>query len=94
MFVNQIAFFMTILRRLKFGTAEMIKSQKATTLLEAIKQVKATYLKCGFLVTHILLDGQFKPLQGDAAGMGYGYHIEYRVSRQTCPRGQAIHPHR
>jgi hypothetical protein len=62
-FVNKIPFFMTISRHIKFGTAEMIKSQKAVTLLKAIKQVKSAYMKQGFNITHLLVDGQFKPLR-------------------------------
>jgi hypothetical protein len=45
MFVNKITFFMTISRQIKFGTAEMIKSQIAVTLLKAIKQVNSAYIQ-------------------------------------------------
>jgi hypothetical protein len=37
MFVSQIPFFMSISRHIKFGTAEMIKSQKAPTLPAGLK---------------------------------------------------------
>jgi hypothetical protein len=75
MFVNKIPFFMTISRHIKFGTAEMITSQNAKTLLTAIKHVKSAYLKRSFKITHILLDGQFEPLHGDTAGLGITLNV-------------------
>jgi hypothetical protein len=45
MFVNQIPFFMSISRHIKFGTAEMIASLKGAALLTAIKHVKLAYMK-------------------------------------------------
>jgi hypothetical protein len=62
MFVNKTPVFMTVSRHITFGTAEMIRSRKAVTLLAAIKQVRLAYMKRGFHVTHLLADGEFKPL--------------------------------
>jgi hypothetical protein len=81
MFENKIPFFMSISRHIKFGTAEMIKSQKAPTLLAGIKQIKCAYLKRGFNITHILLDGQFEPLRGDTAAIGIALNVESRDER-------------
>ncbi len=78
MFVNRIPFFMSISRHIKFGTAEMITTQKATTLMTAIKHVKSAYLQRGFKITHILLDGQFESLRGDAAAIGITLNIVSR----------------
>ncbi len=82
MFVNKIPFFMTISRHIKFGTAEMIKSQTSATLLTAIKQVKSAYVKRGFNITHLLVDGQFEPLRGEAAAIGITLNVVSR--RRTC----------
>jgi hypothetical protein len=60
---------MTISRHLKFGTSEMIKSQKESTLLATIKQVQSKKMQGGFQITNILLDGQFESICGDAAGI-------------------------
>jgi hypothetical protein len=45
MFVNKITFFKTVSRHIKFGTAEMLKTQLHKTILAAIKQVKSIYMK-------------------------------------------------
>ena len=78
MFVNRIPFFMSISRHIKFGTAEMITTQKADTLMTAIKHVKSAYLQRGFKITHLLLDRQFELLRGDAAGIGITLNIVSR----------------
>jgi hypothetical protein len=70
MHVNKIPFFISVSRHIKFGTAEMITSETATTLLVAIKQVKRAYAQRGFALRTMLLDGQFEPLQADLAGIG------------------------
>ena len=69
MFVNNIAFFMTISRYIKFGTAEMMKNQQNKTFLVAINHVKSIYIKRGFQISVVLLDGQFESLHGDLADM-------------------------
>jgi hypothetical protein len=69
MFVNKIPFFMTISRHIKFCTAEMLTNQKSPTILSAIKQVKKIYMKRGFQLDHMLMDGQFEPLRADLADM-------------------------
>jgi hypothetical protein len=70
MFVNKIPFFVTISRFLKFGTVEMIGNQKSTTILQAIRDVRAVYHRRGFRVTHVLMDGQFDPIRGELASLG------------------------
>jgi len=69
MFVNKVAFFVTISHNLKFGTTEMLPNQKSKTILGAIQQVKAIYSQRGFAISAILMDGQFDPLRADLADM-------------------------
>ena len=69
MFVNRVAFFVTISRHLKFCTAEMLVNQQAKTILTAVKQVKAIYNQRGFMVTTLLMDGQFDVLRADLADL-------------------------
>jgi hypothetical protein len=47
----------------------MLQNQKSKTTLAAIKQVKSIYMKRGFKLNHMLMDGQFEPLQADLANM-------------------------
>jgi hypothetical protein len=69
MFVNKIPFFMTISRHIKFCTAEMLINQTSKTLLAAIKHVKSAYMKRGFNLKLMLMDGQFDHLRADLAGI-------------------------
>jgi hypothetical protein len=71
MYVNKIPFFVSISRHIKFGTAEMLKSESAAQqLMTSIKLVTQTYVTHGFRVTSMMVDGQFEPLQGELAGLG------------------------
>jgi hypothetical protein len=67
MFVNKRPFFMSISRQIRFGTGEMIQNQKSATILAAIKQIKSIYMKRGFKLDHMLMDGQFEPLWAELA---------------------------
>ena len=68
--VNKMPFLVTISRAIKFGTVAWLKNAKADTLLEQIKTVRNTYIKRGFLLDFVEVDGQFEPLRGALAGMG------------------------
>jgi hypothetical protein len=70
MYVNSILFFVSTSRHINFGTAEMLKSESPAQLLASIKPVTQTYATHGFLVTRMMVDGQFEPLRGDLAGIG------------------------
>ena len=75
MFVNRIPFFVTISRHIKFSTIEMLQNQQANTILTAIRQVKSVYMKRGFSITNLLMDGQFEHLRGALADL----HITLNV---------------
>jgi hypothetical protein len=62
MFVNKIPFFVTILHDIKFRTTEVLPNQKTLALKSALTHVLSIYRKRGFIVTTVLMDGQFKPL--------------------------------
>jgi hypothetical protein len=70
MYVNRIPFIMSISRCIKFGNADMLKSKSAVQLLASIKLVTQTYAPRGFLVTRMMVDGQFEPLRGELVGLG------------------------
>jgi hypothetical protein len=69
MFLNKIPFFMSISRHICFGTDEMLHNQKSATILAAIKQIKSIYMKRGFKLDHMLMDGQFEPLWAELADL-------------------------
>jgi hypothetical protein len=70
MYVNRIPFPVSISRHIKFGTAEMLKSESAVQLPASIKLVTQTDATRGFLVTRMMVDGQFEPVRGELAGLG------------------------
>jgi hypothetical protein len=61
---------MSISGHIKFGTAEMLKSESAVQLMASIKLVTQTYVTRGFRVTSMMVDGQFEPLRGELAELG------------------------
>jgi virulence-associated protein VapD len=65
MFVNQIPFFITICRNIKFGTIEVLKNRKNPTILQAFKNVNAIYNNLGFQITMGHTDNEFEPMRGD-----------------------------
>ncbi|MGL4351112.1 MAG: hypothetical protein ACRCT2_11200, partial [Plesiomonas shigelloides] len=69
MFVNKIAFLVTISRDLKFGTIQAIANKKLATVLGALKEVFKRYRTGGFTVAATLMDGEFEPTRGDLAAM-------------------------
>jgi hypothetical protein len=46
-----------------------MKNQNSSTILAAIKQVKSIYMKRGFVLNSMLMDGQFEPLRADLADL-------------------------
>ena len=68
--VNKMPFLVTISRAIKFGTVAWLKNAKITTILSAIKDVRDIYMKRGFSLEIVEVDGQFEPLRGELAPMG------------------------
>eukprot|EP00978_Attheya_sp_CCMP212_P010734 scaffold26100_cov31-Attheya_sp.AAC.6 len=60
---------MTISRRMQFGTAKTLINQQAKMLIASIKKVKALYMKRGFRIQTMLMDGQFEPLRAKMADL-------------------------
>ncbi len=75
MFVNRIAFLITISRSLKFGTVEKIPNRKAMTILKAINNVREVYFNRGFIVKVGLMDNEFEPLRGDLTKLGIQLNV-------------------
>ncbi|KAI2499082.1 Reverse transcriptase (RNA-dependent DNA polymerase) [Fragilaria crotonensis] len=72
MFVNKLPFFMTISRHIKFSTAELLINRHIETIFSATKRVHQHYLKRGFKVTSLLMDGEFdvEGYRGDLSTIG------------------------
>ena len=65
MFVNGIAFLVTVSRHIKLGTVNALVSRKQVHLLAGIRLVTQVYRHVGFKVTLALMDGEFETLCGD-----------------------------
>lgn len=83
MFVNKVAFFVTISRGIKFATVEMIKNQNSKTLLTAILQVKNIYAQRGFRLHDLLMDGQFSHLNNKLSK--HGIHLNSVAHDEHVP---------
>jgi hypothetical protein len=56
--VNKMPFLVTISRAIKFGMVAWLKNAKADAILQQIKTVHITYIKRGFLMEIVEMDGQ------------------------------------
>jgi hypothetical protein len=68
--VNKMQFLVTISRAIKFGTVAWLKNRKADSILKQITDVRNIYIKRGFLLEIVEVDGQFEPLRGALSEMG------------------------
>ena len=50
MYINKIPFIVTLSRAMQFGTIEMIKDERNSTIIKSIQQVINTYHGRGFKV--------------------------------------------
>lgn len=82
MFVNGLPFFVTISRNIKFCTAQLLPDQKEKTLVGAVRGVRATYMKRGFHVEAMFMDGQFEPIRGALS--------EMQITLNTVARGEHV----
>ena len=63
-FINKIGFFITISRHIHFITAEHIINRSAKTLSGCLMNVHQAYLQRGFKITNVLVDVEFRCLDG------------------------------
>lgn len=75
MYVNEIAFAVSISRAIKFGTAEAIANRKAETLLTSLRHIQATYAKRGFRVVTVAGDNEFATLEGPLSNAGMTLNV-------------------
>jgi len=78
MFINKLPFFVTISHNLKFSTAELMLNLKHHTIVDHIKRVQKIYLKRGFHISTMLMDGQFHGIQGELAEIGITLNVVAR----------------
>ena len=60
MFVNSLPFLTTLSQDIRFGTAEHVPYRTAKHLAKYLIQVVKLYVKGGFVVRNVLMDGKFE----------------------------------
>ena len=70
MYVNRVAMLVSISRKIRFGTLEVIPNNKSTVLLKGLKSILQVYQCRGFQIEMALMDGEFGHLRGELASMG------------------------
>ena len=70
MYVNRVAMLVSISRKIRFGTLEVIPNNKSTLLLKGSKSILQVYQCQGFQIEMALMDGEFGNLHGELASMG------------------------
>jgi len=78
MHVNGVPFFVSISRKLKFGTIEALPNQHQTTIVQSVRSIARIYHRGGFRIRHALTDGAFDCLKGDLLGMGINLNVTAR----------------
>jgi hypothetical protein len=67
MFVNRIPFFLSISKKIRFITAEVLDNRKEGSLIKALRRIYGLYRKRGFCITNILGDSEFECTRGAVA---------------------------
>ena len=57
MFVNGLAFFTTLGRDIRFGTAEHVPSRTAKQLAKSLMKIVKLYALGGFVINAMIMDG-------------------------------------
>jgi Reverse transcriptase (RNA-dependent DNA polymerase)/Zinc knuckle len=75
MYVNKTIFLITMSRGIKFGTCEALATRKPNVIINALKNVKATYDQRGFIIDCFLMDGEFESCRAGIASMNIMLNI-------------------
>ena len=70
MYVNKVVMLVSISRKIKFATIEVIPNNKSAVLMGGIKGILQIYQQHRFRVEVALMDGEFGHLHGEIASMG------------------------
>ena len=70
MFINIISFLLSRSRNVKFDTVESLRNAEALAIFKGVKYIQKIYLLRSFKITHIMMDGYFKPLRSDISNLG------------------------
>ena len=75
MYVNKVAFLVTISRHIKFATIELLTNRQEATIGKCITNVMQLYGSRGFIVNMTHADGEFEVLRGRLADEGSALNV-------------------
>lgn len=78
MFINGIAFAISISRNIKFCTAEALEDRRDATLLASLQKIKMVYARRGFLVSNVSADNEFHSLEVRLSDLGIALNVVSR----------------
>ena len=78
MYINKIPFIVTLSRAIHFGTIEMIKDERKSTIIKSLEQVINAYHGRGFKIRHILVDRQFECIRKHMEATGINLNTTAR----------------
>src|SRR5210317_646797 len=82
-FVNNLAFFISVARNLKFGTTKYTTYRTKAVLLESIANLFGAYNKRSFKINTILVDPDFEPLRDELRN-------KWNFSLNCCSKGEHV----
>ena len=78
MFVNRIPFLVSISRKLKFGTVELLGSRSALNVMKSVRNIKHVYERRGFTIGVSIMDNEFENLRGKFMELGILLNVTAR----------------
>ena len=63
LFINGIPFFISLSPNITFNVVSHLEYRKSTTTFKSFKEIYMYYLKRGFQITTLHVDGEIAPLQ-------------------------------
>ena len=84
-FVNQIPFFLTYSRRICFTAVNHITDRLLKTIFKAYHEIHFFYLKRGFHITTLNVDGEFAPLKVPIQSMPGGPRVNLTSASEHVP---------
>jgi hypothetical protein len=84
-FVNRIPFFLTYSRRICFTGVNHLADRFTKTIFKAYHQIHYFYLKRGFHITTLNVDGEFAPLQVPIQSMPGRPEVNLRSANKHVP---------
>ena len=84
-FVNKIPFFLTHSRKIHFTAVNHLANRKAMSLFKAFMEIFTFYLRRGFRITVVSLDGEFEPIRAQIEAIPGGPRVNLASADEHVP---------